>query len=253
VAAIRTSPSPSVRARVCLGAETPPVKLFARPKRSRHERPQPIDGFKPTGCQGLRARGRGRRSILCAAPSRSPHQALEPVYEWLDTWTAVPGYPLHVFDVYDSADLAANRDYYQYTTTFDGSSGVGSGTLAMRPASCMPLVAYWATDTNTLYQCTSANTWTTYYSPYVYPHPLDTSDDAGVAGGADGGVLEGGSVDDASVPNDATTATDAGQHASSSSGGCGCRFAGAPPSKGVLATLGLGVLLTVARRRRRGG
>ena len=37
---------------------------------------------------------------------------------------------------------------------------------------CTPLVAYWATDTSTLYQCSSPNIWTAYYTPYVYPHPL---------------------------------------------------------------------------------
>jgi chitodextrinase len=37
-------------------------------------------------------------------------------------------------------------------------------------------VAYWATDQNTLYQCTATNTWTAYYTPYTYPHPLTGSD-----------------------------------------------------------------------------
>src|ERR1019366_2080379 len=64
------------------------------------------------------------------------------------------------------------------------SSGVGSGTLAARPANCTTGVGYWATDQGSwnqsgngkgngvLYKCTSTNTWTSYYTPLAYPHPL---------------------------------------------------------------------------------
>lgn len=74
-------------------------------------------------------------------------------------------------------DQQANRDYYNYTASFDGSSGVGEGLLSARPATCTPLTAYFATDVGaqgTLYQCATANTWTAYYIPYTYPHPLTT-------------------------------------------------------------------------------
>jgi hypothetical protein len=89
---------------------------------------------------------------------------------------------------------AANRDYYfdcgSYNSScssgFTGAAGTGTGTLASRPSTCTagaggiyatsPTgsygVAYWATDQNTLYVCTSTNTWTAVYSPYTYPHPL---------------------------------------------------------------------------------
>jgi len=44
-------------------------------------------------------------------------------------------------------------------------------------------VGYWATDQGSwnqsgsggqgvLYKCTATNTWTLYYTPYTYPHPL---------------------------------------------------------------------------------
>ncbi len=97
-------------------------------------------------------------------------QAIDPVYDWLNThngganyWGTISASPQRV---------QANRDYYAYTTSFNGTSGTGSGLLSARPSSCTPLVAYWATDTNTLYQCTSTDTWSEHYTPYTYPHPL---------------------------------------------------------------------------------
>jgi hypothetical protein len=110
-----------------------------------------------------------------------PHQALEPIYEWLDTWNQVPGYANSIWS--DSESQAQpNRDYYLYTTSFTGSSGTGSGSLANRPSTCTPMVAYWATDQNTLYQCSSTNQWSVYYTPYTYPHPLTSA--AGTTGPA---------------------------------------------------------------------
>ncbi len=73
---------------------------------------------------------------------------------------------------YTLADIQANRDYYDSVSPFNGTAGVGIGSLASRPSTCTSGVAYWGTDTNTLYQCSSGNTWSTYYTPYTYPHPL---------------------------------------------------------------------------------
>jgi hypothetical protein len=87
-----------------------------------------------------------------------------------------------------------NDEYFNYNPSFDGTTGIGCGTLANRPITCTTGVGYWATtqsctdltglvgDINTnptrqtisgiLYKCTSPNTWTLYYQPYTYPHPL---------------------------------------------------------------------------------
>jgi hypothetical protein len=103
-----------------------------------------------------------------------PNQEIEPVYEWLDTNNTGPLASSEVPDV-----IAQNRDYYVYTSSFTGATGTGSGLLSARPSTCTAGpggntngVAYWATDTNTLYVCNPTNTWTTYYTPFTYPHPL---------------------------------------------------------------------------------
>jgi len=105
---------------------------------------------------------------------RWPNQIQEPVYEWLNNYTSVSNI-VGIGTCSNAALFKQNRDYYLYTGSFAGASGVGSGLLSARPSTCTPLVAYWATDTNTLYQCATTNTWTAYYKPYTYPHPLDTS------------------------------------------------------------------------------
>lgn len=119
-----------------------------------------------------------------------PNQALEPVYEWNDTWATVPTWGGNFAGVGLGTEIQANRDYYICSTPgagsctgFTGATGVGSGTLASRPSTCTTGVAYWATDQGNwnqsgsggqgeLYQCTATNTWTLYYTPYTYPHLL---------------------------------------------------------------------------------
>ena len=123
------------------------------------------------------------------------HNLLEPIYEWMDSTSVT-----YVVGVPDpGADIVQNRDYYQETTNqttntcsggicspFNGTAGTGHGTLDNRPTTCSAGpggtfgasatgsngVAYWATDTNTLYVCTATDTWISYYAPYTYPHPL---------------------------------------------------------------------------------
>jgi hypothetical protein len=119
-----------------------------------------------------------------------PHQALEPIYEWLNSWNGTTGNYWPVYNNGESSNctpsctggtaLASNRDFYLWCnassnngcTTYNGTGGTGSGLLSARPSTCTSGVGYWATDTSTLYQCSATNTWSAYYTPYTYPHPL---------------------------------------------------------------------------------
>jgi len=76
-----------------------------------------------------------------------------------------------------------NDEFYNYNPSFNGTTGIGRGTSAPT-GSCAVGTAYWKASTptptvnssiiqsGTLYKCTAPNTWTAYYTPYTYPHPL---------------------------------------------------------------------------------
>jgi MYXO-CTERM domain-containing protein len=123
------------------------------------------------------------------------------MYVWNNRWTADGAkIDLNVENPWGATQpgvedhIKAERDYYNAvsasaqispTSPFDGTKGMGYGTLANRPPTCVtnPLesgggVGYFATDdgpNGTLYRCSATNTWTKHYQPFVYPHPLQTS------------------------------------------------------------------------------
>jgi hypothetical protein len=170
--------------------------------------PQPngnsfVDGNTP-GQYGYPCRdqiGRSTDAFQWNYSSPAPAQAFAPAYIWRNKQPSgeVPigincdnsGIPCNIESTYH---IVQNRDYYAYNSNFNGTSGVGEGPIGARPATCTVGVAYWATDqgswntklpANTsgqLYKCTSPNTWSLYYVPYTYPHPLQSG--SGGGGGA---------------------------------------------------------------------
>lgn len=81
---------------------------------------------------------------------------------------------------------AENTNWWNQNASCTSSTcaaGVGQGTTAPT-GTCTTGVGYWVAPTatatassaviqaGTLYKCTSTNTWTAYYRPYTYPHPL---------------------------------------------------------------------------------
>jgi hypothetical protein len=152
--------------------------------------------------------GRGKGDLIkrvSSAPVNSltntvswTHMQLEPIYSW-DSYNGAAVKIQIGLD--QGSSVVENRDFYNLNTAWTPgkplTTGVAVGTLANRPTQCTPGtditgatsnppgVAYWATDTGpsnqngqvsgTLYVCTATNTWTQYYQPYVYPHPLVSS------------------------------------------------------------------------------
>ena len=136
-----------------------------------------LSGYFPTVCD---------QTTGCTTYTGTwPHQVLDPAYVWANTYAnAYASYPL----VVGSGVNADNRDYYQQFGTlaesgsWDGTRGVnqsasapsGNCTAGTDPktGATGPGVGWWDTSNNTLYVCNPTNTWTAYYTPYTYPHPL---------------------------------------------------------------------------------
>jgi hypothetical protein len=167
---------------------------------------EPIDGNRP-----------GQKGYPCwMQPGRAPgpqvYGVLSPVYAWMNADSATGNnVPITIENPWSATNpsvedhIKPDRDYYDAvskkaqnspTSPFDGTTGMGFGTLANRPVTCKTNpdeigggVGYFATDTQTLYRCASSDNWVEHYKPYTYPHPLMgtcTPDCAGKSCGDDG-------------------------------------------------------------------
>lgn len=150
--------------------------------------------------------GRGQSDLLSGSFASSnredtvtgtqtwPNQKLEPIYYWLNYYNAFTNGndtgPVSTngsiwtqnTDYYISSDPNSSSDCNGFT----GTTGVGCGPLSGRPSTCTLGVGYWATDQGSwnqsgngsgegeLFVCSATNTWSLYYAPFTYPHPLTT-------------------------------------------------------------------------------
>lgn len=93
----------------------------------------------------------------------------------------------------NACGVTENINWWNYAANFNGTVGVGRGQKSSMPTTCSTGVGFWVTDEGSwdtelppgtsgdFYKCTAKNTWSLYYAPYTYPHPLRTNSQTGSA------------------------------------------------------------------------
>ena len=167
-----------------------------------------IDGGGTGGYPCRDQIGRGTNVSQWNYSGTPPSQLLAPVYIWRNTTS---GTELSVASTCETTGdnlctnqaaniIAQNRDWYGYNAANDGTVGVGEGIYASIPATCTAGTGYWATDQGSwnssgaggqgqLYVCGPTNTWTLYYTPYTYPHPLQGGTGTSISGASCSGCV----------------------------------------------------------------
>jgi hypothetical protein len=162
----------------------------------------PVDGYaggyrcldQAGAGKSIQYSGTGPAYSITIGPIASGQSALEPILAWGNT---LNGALAHI--VNPGLDVVVeNRDMFNQNNSCAGGTctgGIGRG--ASLPTGCSPTsmnsgpyffdtdAGSWnaigvdgaqdSTDTNgILYKCTAPNTWTVFWTPFTYPHPLVT-------------------------------------------------------------------------------
>jgi hypothetical protein len=103
----------------------------------------------------------------CPAPF---HDQATPSYSWNNTFGGVNS-AMSLSNGNDTNAFTLNTNWWKPT----------AGLAASLPGTCTTGDFYGATDQDKLWKCTSTNTWTVWWTPYTYPHPLRAEAAAGTS------------------------------------------------------------------------